>query len=360
MKVVVGAVDNTDAPKEYTECVKEVISAMPRVREPLKGMHIAIDKLYEGDIESALSSFLDISRNSGKRILQAILGENEYGIATNIAYVLQSAILYYFAQAIKKQRQGDIISSLAYLSYSSGINSVLDTIIMPTVRKYANQFDSQKEIEALEMMQSSIEQKIGKMSIHAIATLRGEEKEESLERVSKSVKNMLSLASTVCPEVRELAVKLGIKFPAGDFKQARRVYEFVRDEIQYISDPLGIEEIQSPETTLRLSSGDCDDKAVLLASLLLAIGFETCFFVVDVDNDGFPDHVYSGVYLPSAPEYCKPFPRKLLSDGKNFHDWIPLDPVYEDSDIGVIPIIDLGILQYIPVPPAKEDATHKP
>jgi hypothetical protein len=326
------------------------------MNKALQGLHVAINKLYEGDVELALSSFLDISRNSGKHILQAISGENEYEITKNMAYVLQSAVLYYFARAIEKQQQGDDISFLAYLSYASGINGVLDTIMLPTVRKYASQFGSQKEMEALERMQSAVEQKIAKMSIQAFATLRGKEKQESLERVSGSIKKMLSLVGTVNPKVRDLAVRLGKKFPAGDFKQARRVYEFARDEIQYISDPLGIEEIQSPETTLRLGAGDCDDKAVLLVSLLMAIGFEVCFFIVDVDSDGFPDHVYSGVYLLDAPEYCKPFPRKLLLDGKNFHDWIPLDPTYEGSDFGVIPITDLGILQYVPAPPAEENA----
>jgi len=319
----------------------------------LQQIHRAINSLHEGNLESALSSFLEISRDSGKYILQRIIGENEYEIAKNIAYVLQSATLYYFARAIEKQQEGDTVCFLAYLSYSSGINSVLNSIIKPTVRKYASQYDSQKEIEELEMLQSFVEQKIMQMSSDALAKLKGKERQVFLERAGGSIKKMLSLVRKASPEVRELAVKLGKKFPAGDFKQARSIYYFVRDEIQYISDPLGIEEIQTSETTLRLGSGDCDDKAVLLISLLRAIGFEACFFIADVNSDGLPDHVYSGVYLPNAPEYCKPFPHKLLSDGKNYHDWVPLDPVYEDADIGVIPIIDLGILQYIPVPTEK-------
>lgn len=326
---------------------------------PLQVMHTAINRLHEGDIKSAMSSFFEVSKNSGKYILQAILSEREYEIAKEMAYVLQSATFYYFTRALEKQQQGDNVSFLAYLSYASGINAILDTIMMPTVRKYASRFYCQREIEALERMRSDAEQEISKLTLQVIATLTGKEKEESQQKANESIERMLSFVGTVNPEIRDLSVKLGKRFPAGDFKQARRIYEFVRDEIQYIHDPLGVEEIQSPQTTIRLGSGDCDDKAVLLVSMLMAIGFETCLFVADLDNDNLPDHVYAGVYIPSAPEYCKPFPHKRLSDGKDFHDWIPLDPTYEDSDFGLIPLIDLGILRYVPVPPAEDSFQSK-
>jgi hypothetical protein len=320
---------------------------------PLQVIHSATNKLYKGEIESAESSFLDVSRNSGKRILRSILSEREYEIAKETSYVLQSGALYYFAKALEKRQKGDNISFLAYLSYASGINAIIDTVIMPIVRASASRYDSQREVDALDKMQSDAEQKINEMTLQAIATLRGKEQEESLQRVNGSINKMLLLVRTISPDIRDLSVKLGKMFPAGDFKQARRIYEFVRDEIRYIHDPLGVEEIQSPQTTIKLGSGDCDDKALLLASLLMAIGFETCLFVADVDSDGFPDHVYTGVYIPEAPEYCKPFPRKLLSDGKNFQDWIPLDPTYEDSDFGLIPLIDVGILKYVPITPLQ-------
>jgi hypothetical protein len=321
---------------------------------PLQVMHWAIDRLYKGDTESAASAFFDVSEKSRKRILQSVLDEKEYETAKDVAYVLQSATLYYLTRAFEKQQKGDNVSFLAYLSWASGINAVLYAIMLPVVRRCASKFKNQDEIGAFEALQSSVEQKLNEMTVQATATLSGRKKEESFQRADESIVKMLSLVRTINPDIRDLSVQLGKKFPAGDFKQARRIFEFVRDEIQYIHDPLGVEEIQFPQKTIRLGSGDCDDKALLLVSLLMAIGFETCLFVADVDNDGLPDHVYAGVYIPDAPDHYKPFPQKVLCDGKNFRDWVPLDPTYEDSEFGLIPLIDLGIFKYMPIPPAGE------
>ena len=71
------------------------------------------------------------------------------------------------------------------------------------------------------------------------------------------------------------------------------------------------------------------------------------------DSDGVPDHVYSAVYIPEAPDYTKPFKRQQLADGKNLHDWIPLDPASQDSDFGVIPLQDLEMVKLVEVPPRK-------
>jgi len=80
----------------------------------------------------------------------------------------------------------------------------------------------------------------------------------------------------------------------------------------------------------------------LLSSLLLAIGFETALIFADVDGDNVADHVYSAVYIPSAPDIYKPFASKKFS-GKDLHDWIPLDPTSEDLDFGVITLDNLAM-----------------
>lgn len=54
--------------------------------------------------------------------------------------------------------------------------------------------------------------------------------------------------------------------------QARAIHAFVRDRITYMLDPDGVEMVRSPEKTLERLSGDCDDKATLVAALLLSIG----------------------------------------------------------------------------------------
>jgi len=320
-----------------------------RVKSPLSELYDAISKMNQNDIGNSLDAFRQISNISAKKLFQAVTCEKEYNIVKETAYTMQSASLYYFARALEKQKQGDDASCLAYSAYSAGINAVLVTKFLPILRRYASYYNNQKEMENFQKINAYAEQAIDSMTVKAIQAIYGMDQQQVKQKVDKTVQTMLSLVTKIISEVRNLAVNLGKKFAAGDFKQARRLYEYVRDEITYIHDPHGVEEIQPPEITLKLGGGDCDDKAVLLAALLTSIGFETCFFIADVDNDKYPDHVYTGVHIPDAPEIYKPFPNKLLSDGKNFHDWIPLDPTYEDSDFGVIPLVDIGILQYVPI-----------
>lgn len=86
--------------------------------------------------------------------------------------------------------------------------------------------------------------------------------------------------------VRNQAVDLvtnppdGVRLLQKDFAgEARTILEFVRDHIRYVGDIRDVETIHDPETVLKLGAGDCDDKAILLASLLLAIGHPKLRFV---------------------------------------------------------------------------------
>ncbi len=53
------------------------------------------------------------------------------------------------------------------------------------------------------------------------------------------------------------------------------LFTFVRDRIRYIKDINEVETVAAPQITLELGQGDCDDKVVLLASLLESIGHKT-------------------------------------------------------------------------------------
>jgi len=303
--------------------------------------------LHKGDVEKATNVFSEVSRTFAKNLIFFAGGKSEHTVLVKVAYMMESAALYYMALACKRQDRGDIISQLAYLGYAAGIKAVLDALLLPIVRRQPLSDDLQRELAVFLRMNGEVGKEITEKMHLTINTISRSEKRKAIEMLEGTIRKILEMIQPDDSMVRELAVKLARRFPAGDFKQARRVYEFVRDEIHYVPDPLSMEEVQSCETTLKLLSGDCDDKAVLLASLLGAISFETCLFIADVNNDGFPDHIYVGAYLPNAPEYCKPFPHKRLPNGKNFHDWVPLDPTYEDSDFGVIPITDLQILKIV-------------
>jgi hypothetical protein len=311
-------------------------------------LYDAILKISSDDEKAALI-FSDIGGMSGKRLFQSIGSRTEYEIVKDSYYVMQSASLYYLARALEKQKQSDDLVFVACLSYAGGLNAILASTFLPILKRYVVQYGEEEEVSNLKKINDYVDERISSLTSNAVKKISGKECSDMNKRLAETVEIMVNSAATVNQEVRNLAVKLGGRFQAGDFKQARRLYEYVREEINYVCDPLGIEEVQSPETTLKLGGGDCDDKAVLLASLLKSIGFETCFFIADTDNDGYPDHVFTGVYLPDAPEIYKPLQKKKLDDGKDLHDWIPLDPTYEDSDFGVIPLIDVGILKYVPI-----------
>ncbi len=54
--------------------------------------------------------------------------------------------------------------------------------------------------------------------------------------------------------------------------EIERLWRFVRDQIRYVRDVHGVETVQTPERTLQIGQGDCDDKATLLAAMLESIG----------------------------------------------------------------------------------------
>jgi transglutaminase-like putative cysteine protease len=74
--------------------------------------------------------------------------------------------------------------------------------------------------------------------------------------------------------------------------------QFVRDQVRYVKDVEGVETLQTPVYTLQSGSGDCDDKATLLNTLLASIGYPTLFFAVGIGGNPY-SHVVAGVKLGS-------------------------------------------------------------
>jgi transglutaminase-like putative cysteine protease len=78
--------------------------------------------------------------------------------------------------------------------------------------------------------------------------------------------------------VRSKALALTDGLPQKDRAgEVRALFNYVKEEIRYIRDPSRVELLQFPEQTMSQASGDCDDKSVLLAALLEAIGHPTRF-----------------------------------------------------------------------------------
>lgn len=93
-------------------------------------------------------------------------------------------------------------------------------------------------------------------------------------------------------QVRTLAQRLVEFLPSRSYaREVHRLHQFVRDEIRYVRDPVGVELVSTPTRTLETRQGDCDDKSVLLAALLESIGHPARFKAVAL-HGGPLSHVY--------------------------------------------------------------------
>ncbi|MGH8742860.1 MAG: transglutaminase-like domain-containing protein [Burkholderiales bacterium] len=119
------------------------------------------------------------------------------------------------------------------------------------------------------------------------------------------------------PVIRDTAARLVQGLSSKNYSgEIGHLFDFVRDKIRYTRDIDGVETLHFPEVVLEQGYGDCDDKAVLLASLLGAIGHRTRFIAV-----GFEPGNYSHVLT-----------QVQFGNGK----WLSLDPT-ENRPIGWFP-----------------------
>lgn len=65
------------------------------------------------------------------------------------------------------------------------------------------------------------------------------------------------------------------------------LFNFVQNEIRYVRDVRGVETVAAPTYTMSVGQGDCDDKCVLLASLLESIGHPARFVAVGFEPDSY-------------------------------------------------------------------------
>lgn len=92
--------------------------------------------------------------------------------------------------------------------------------------------------------------------------------------------------------VRNLAVDLTNRLPQKDFRgEACVLLEYVRDRIRYVRDIRDVETLHTVDAILDIGAGDCDDKAILLAALLLSIGHSPQFIAVAFQPDKY-SHVW--------------------------------------------------------------------
>jgi len=99
------------------------------------------------------------------------------------------------------------------------------------------------------------------------------------------------------------------------FYQAKFIFDELSKHIIYVSDPsLSIDKVQFPEETLKLRTGDCDDLAILYASLLGSIGIKVAF----VDVKGLRKINESHVYIIFDTEIDKKLAQAITSNEKKY------------------------------------------
>lgn len=111
--------------------------------------------------------------------------------------------------------------------------------------------------------------------------------------------------------IRQTAINVCVSVQGHDsVGEIMALFFYTRDQVAYRRDPVDTERVQDARRTIELRSGDCDDKCVLLASLLASMGYLPRFVVQTQDGNNF-DHVYIEV--------------------ENEGRWIALDPTADGS-----------------------------
>ncbi len=102
------------------------------------------------------------------------------------------------------------------------------------------------------------------------------------------------------PRLRVLVSKILKPCKSKDFLcYVERIVDYVRRHVKYVDDPQRLELLQSPERTLKLRIGDCDDFTILTGTLLRLAGFPIRIVLGDPNRDGRYEHVYLKVMLPN-------------------------------------------------------------
>lgn len=90
-----------------------------------------------------------------------------------------------------------------------------------------------------------------------------------------AIMSRLARAGADEPEVRAMAhlvvTRAGV-LNRDPVAELRALHRFVSDRVRFTRDPAGIEQLQTPGYTLRSLAGDCDDKSILLAGMIRALG----------------------------------------------------------------------------------------
>jgi hypothetical protein len=105
---------------------------------------------------------------------------------------------------------------------------------------------------------------------------------------------------------------------------AKSLYYFIKDNFQYISDPVNFEYVEKTEDFLISGGGDCESGTLALANLMEAVGIRTELILI-------PGHAFLRINLPES-----------ISSYKSKEDWIYLDWTCKNCNFGEQPYNNIG------------------
>lgn len=76
----------------------------------------------------------------------------------------------------------------------------------------------------------------------------------------------------------------------------KALFAFVRDQIRYVKDPVGIEQLSTPRRTLEKRNEDCDGKATLLVALIKSLRHPAAVGFRAISTNRFFPRTFTHVY----------------------------------------------------------------
>jgi len=131
------------------------------------------------------------------------------------------------------------------------------------------------------------------------------------------------------PDIREKAVQVARAYPgAYNIYQVCALFDMVKEKVEYVSDPRGNDIWEPANVTLRIGAGDCEDQAILLSSMVEAVGGTTRVYLTNT-------HAFAAVYIGNGTSATDAAVRGVRAYYGNvdvnyltdeYGSWLMLDP----------------------------------
>ena len=180
----------------------------------------AMSKLREGKIEESLSLFSKARKEAIKRVSSEALTPEAYDLLINMFALTYLGMLYYSAIGQKSAKEKDETAKLICKSEALGISNIIDGIFLPILT-----FDESKARQVLPLIQQyeAYREDLSK-EIVQLANSKNYQGQEQAQYID-SMKQIVESVDPGLLKIRTLALQLGRRFEAGNFKQARKIYE---------------------------------------------------------------------------------------------------------------------------------------